>query len=129
VAEWYASVEDEARIETAKRLLGCVRKLEFFSASPREIQELQGTIGWLAHDVVGDLRRRVNDLERQLGGGLIGRTGLRAVDRTLIRATRKADFFVQQQLGRHAPGGWLGQYQAVRERLKRLLRSTPPSSP
>jgi hypothetical protein len=102
--------------------------MEFFSASPKELQKLHGTIHWLQQDVVANLRSRLNDLERQLAGGWIRRPGLHRVDRAIVRAMRKADLMVQQQLGRQADGRWLGQYHAARNRLKRLLRrpTQPP---
>jgi len=120
VDEWYHGV-DRGKIEVAQRLVACMRKLEFYAAHPAEIKTLQSTIGWLNHDVVGGLRSRIADLERQLG--LPGsRGGNGRLDRAAMRVARKVDLLIQQQLGRST---WLGQYQSVRGRLKRILRPAP----
>jgi glycosyltransferase involved in cell wall biosynthesis len=125
VEEWYHTVEDRRTVEAARRLIGCMRKLEFFAAHPAEVQTLQSTIGWLNQDVVGGLRTRIADLERQLG---LPRSGGRSrrIDRTAMRVARKMDLLIQQQLGRST---WLGQYQSVRGRLKRILRRPPGAPP
>ena len=121
VEEWYASVHDRERVDIAKRVIGCVRKLEFFSAQPAELEKMRGTLAWLSNDVVWNLRNRVADLERQLGRN--GRPGFLRLDRAAWRAARRADSFIQQQLS--GRGRLFDQYQSVRGGLKRLLR---PSS-
>ena len=124
VEEWYRGVEDRDKVEAAKRLIGLMRKLEFFSVQPAEVEKLRGTLHWLNNDVVGGLRTRVADLERQLGlGG--GRSRYFGLDRAVWRVARKTDLYIQQQLSRHE--GWLGHYQSVRTRLKQLVR--PSSGP
>ena len=96
-----------------------MRKLEFFSSHHAEIRKLEGTISWLNTDVVAGLKRRVADLERQLGlpGG---RLRLRRLDPAAYRVARKVDLLIQQQLSSRT--NLLDQYQAVRGRLKRLIR-------
>jgi GT2 family glycosyltransferase/glycosyltransferase involved in cell wall biosynthesis len=121
VDEWYGTVGDPAAHDTAKRLLGCVRKLEFFASNPVEIKRLEGTLGWLTHDVVGNLRRQIGDLEHRVSGG-------RLKLHRIVRVARKADFLVQKKLNDHAMDRWLNQYLSVRGRLKRLLVPPRPSS-
>jgi GT2 family glycosyltransferase/glycosyltransferase involved in cell wall biosynthesis len=125
VEEWYHGVEDREKVAAARRLIACMRKLEFFAAHPAEIKTLQSTIGWLNHDVVGGLRSRVADLERQLGLPSSRGQG-RSLDRAAMRVARRVDLLIQQQLGRST---WLGQYQSVRGRLKRILRPAPGTPP
>ena len=125
IEAWYGSVENRDTVDAAKRLMATMRKLEFFSAHHAEIRKLEGTISWLNTDVVAGLKRRVADLERQLGlpGG---RLRLRRLDPAAYRVARKVDLLIQQQLSGRT--NLLDQYQAVRGRLKRLIRpaqSTP----
>ena len=120
VQEWYKDVKNPATVEAAKRLIGCMRKLEFFANRPAEIKRLQETISWLDTSELGSLRNRIAELEGQLrmpGAG----SRLRRIDRTAWRVARKVDLIIQQQLGRR---GWLGHYQSFRHRLIRLM---PPS--
>jgi hypothetical protein len=118
VDEWYASVQDRERVDAAKRVIGCVRKLEFFSAQPTELERMRGTVAWLSNDVVWNLRNRVADLERQLGRN--GRLGFLRLDRAAWRAARRADSYIQQQLS--GRGRLFDQYQSMRGGLKRFLR-------
>ena len=60
------------------------------------MEKLQGTLDWLDHDVVGGLRTRVPDLERQLGLGGRALAILRAQSRRM-RVARKTDLYIQQQ--------------------------------
>jgi GT2 family glycosyltransferase/glycosyltransferase involved in cell wall biosynthesis len=116
---WYSSVTNPEAVAAAKRLIATMRKLEFFSTHQAEMRKLEGTISWLSTDIVGGLKQRVADLERQLGlpGG---RLRLRRLDPAAFRVARKVDLLIQQQLSGRT--NLLGQYQAVRGRLKRLLR-------
>jgi GT2 family glycosyltransferase/glycosyltransferase involved in cell wall biosynthesis len=123
VEEWYSGVEDRERIDAAKALIGCVRKLEFLSAQPAELEKLRGTLNWMSFHVVGGLRQRVTDLEQQLGLTSNGRTRFLGLKPTAWRMARKTDLFIQQQLSTHER--WLSQYQAMRVGLKRLIK--PPS--
>jgi glycosyltransferase involved in cell wall biosynthesis len=119
IEAWYGSVENRDTVDAAKRLMATMRKLEFFSTHQGEIRKLEGTISWLNTDVVAGLKRRVADLERQLGlpGG---RLRLRRLDPAAYRVARKVDLLIQQQLSGRT--NLLDQYQAVRGRLKRLIR-------
>ena len=116
---WYSSVTNPDAVAAAKRLIATMRKLEFFSTHQSEIRRLEGTISWLSTDVVGGLKRRIADLERPLGlrGG---RLRLRRLDPAAFRVAKKVDLLIQQQLSGRTT--LLDQYQAVRGRLKRLLR-------
>jgi GT2 family glycosyltransferase/glycosyltransferase involved in cell wall biosynthesis len=123
IEEWYASVDDPRTVECAKRLLACIRKLEFFAVNPKEVQRLKGTIGWLDQDVIGNLRSRIGSLEQQLAGKRFWST-LR-LERRILSLARRADWFLQNQLSQHASDPWLDTYRSVRGRLKRLLVPHP----
>ena len=81
-------VSDPDRVATAKRLIACVRKLEFFSAQPAEMENLRGAVAWLSHDVVANMQNRVADLERQLGRSN-GLAGFLRLDRTASARRKK----------------------------------------
>jgi hypothetical protein len=124
VEEWYAGVKNEATVDLAKRLTSCHRKLEFLSATPTELQKLKGTIQWLDGDVTANLRRRVGELEHQLGLRLSGHSPARRLRGRLLAVARRADVFVQQRLGRR--NRWLDPYMSVRGKLKRIVIGQQP---
>ena len=119
VEGWYAGVADRTTVDVAKQFFSCNRKLEFFSATPGEVQKLRGTIAWLDGDVAGGLKRRVRELENQLA--LNGYSRSNRLQRTLLGVAKRADFFMQQQLGSHGEGRWLDPYRSVRGKLKRFV--------
>jgi GT2 family glycosyltransferase/glycosyltransferase involved in cell wall biosynthesis len=120
VEEWYRGVHDRSRVDAARRLLSCSRKLEFFSVTPYELEKLKSTISWLDWEVAGDLKRRVLELEHQLSSGH-GRSSRQRLRRLLYTAAKRTDLFVQYQLGKRAEGRLLNPYQAAREKLKRFV--------
>jgi len=133
VHEWYAGVDDQVKVEAAKTLLGCMRKLDFMTANPSELARLRSGAHPLGGDVVGDLRARVVELERELGIGPLRRPGARDGGgrmRALLRKTilrrgvtarlRAADIYLQETLKRRG-GAQLAHYQRIRNRLRRLL--------
>ncbi|MEO8481497.1 MAG: glycosyltransferase [Acidobacteriota bacterium] len=149
VAEWYADVDDIRKVDLAKTLLACVRRLEFLAPNPDDFRRLSGTIDWLETDMVGNLELRVSDLEHQLASDAVpgspfteSRTALLQarvshieqqlstshggkLSTEVARLLRRADLSIQYRLGRHARGFLLPQYRAMRVRLRRFLPKPP----
>lgn len=147
VQEWYADVEDPRKIDQAKILLACVRRLEFLSPTPDAIRAMRGSVRWLEDHVIGDLEARISDLERRLADGQVpGSTLTRSATQlqvqlagieqelqaphgvpalAVLRFLRRADLSIQYRLGRHAGGFLLPQYRAMRVRLRRFLPRPP----
>jgi hypothetical protein len=121
VQEWYAGVADGRQIEAAKILLGLSRKLQFLSGSGEEFRRMQSTIQWLDREVAGGLRARVAALERELaayGHRLPSNGGVRG---RVVSTLRRADLFVQRQLGTRTSTQWLQRYRAARGHLRKIL--------
>jgi GT2 family glycosyltransferase/glycosyltransferase involved in cell wall biosynthesis len=124
VQEWYAAVQDREKVETAKTLLGCLRKLEFLGTDGTELRRLEPGVSWLSHEVRG-LKAQADALQNELGTSV--RSGARALvrrvflRRDVFRALQNADRRVQAALHRRQRLGWLAAYLRIRSRLKRLL--------
>jgi glycosyltransferase involved in cell wall biosynthesis len=124
VEEWYRAVGDREKVDTAKILLGCLRKLEFLGTDGTELRRLEPGLSWVSHEVKG-LTAQAAALENELGTRV--RPRARAFVRrmllrgTIVRALRDADRRLQATLHRRRRLGWLAAYQRIRTRLKRLL--------
>ena len=122
VQEWYASVQNREQVETAKTLLGCLRKLEFLGTDGADLLRLEPGLSWLGHEVRG-LKAQADELQSELGTSV--RSGARAFVRRVFlredvfRALQNADRRLQDTL--HRRRSWLAAYQRIRSRLKRLL--------
>jgi len=119
VEEWYSSVEDRRVVESAKRLIATVRKLEFLSATPAEVKKLRGTIAWLDQEVVADLKRRVGELTQQLGTTAPHQPTVR-LRHAIVQTLRRADLLIQRNL--RDRNRLLTRYQRARGRLAGMLR-------
>src|SRR5262249_28310165 len=120
VQEWYATVTDREKVEAAKILVGCLRKLEFLGTDGTELRRLEPGLSWVRHEVKG-FKAQAAALETALGTAVQpSRTLLSRVLRRsdVFGALREADQRLQVTLHRF---GWLPAYQRVRVRLKRLL--------
>jgi glycosyltransferase involved in cell wall biosynthesis len=134
VHEWYARVEDSRKLDAAKALLGCARKLDFLTSHPTELAKLKGGVAGLNTDVITDLRTRAIELERELGTAALRRPGIRdaaggrlksllrgaILGKTMFTRLWAVDRYVQEALKRRNSGR-LAQYQRMRNRLRRLL--------
>ena len=134
VHEWYAGVDDPDKIDAAKTLLGCMRKLDVLTANPSELARLRTSANPLGGEGAGDLRARVTELERELGIGRLARPGTsdaagggvksllrKAIFRRSVASRlRAADIYLQEALKRRG-GPQLAQYQRLRNSLRRML--------
>jgi GT2 family glycosyltransferase/glycosyltransferase involved in cell wall biosynthesis len=136
VEEWYAGVDDRAKVEAAKSLLGCLRKLDFLSANRRDLRRMGTSIAWLDPQA-GVLRAYARELTRQVGGpastrrlgGGASTRGSRLTSAERMagfrgrawRAMRAADLRLQRALREQARPGWFRAYLRVRSKLKELL--------
>jgi GT2 family glycosyltransferase/glycosyltransferase involved in cell wall biosynthesis len=124
VQEWYAMVEDRDKVESAKALLGCLRKLEFLGTDATALGRLVPGLSW-GRQEVRNLKAQAAALQSELGTPVP--SGARALVRRVLlrggvfRALRKADRRLQAALHRRQRLGWLAAYHRIRGRLKRLL--------
>jgi GT2 family glycosyltransferase/glycosyltransferase involved in cell wall biosynthesis len=124
VQEWYGTVEDRDMVETAKVLMGCLRKLEFLGTDGNKLGRLGSGLSWVNREVrglkaQGDALRHALDPAASHGArALLRRILLRA---GAFRALRDADQRLQAALLRRERTRWLTGYYRVRTRLKRLL--------
>jgi GT2 family glycosyltransferase/glycosyltransferase involved in cell wall biosynthesis len=124
VQEWYAAAQDREKVEIAKALLGCLRKLEFLGTDGTDLRRLEPGLSWLSHEVKG-LKAQADALQSELGTSV--RSGARALVRRVFlrgdvfRALQNADRRLQAALHRRQRLGWLAAYLRIRSRLKRLL--------
>jgi GT2 family glycosyltransferase/glycosyltransferase involved in cell wall biosynthesis len=135
VEEWYATVEDPAKVDAARCLLGCMKKLAYLGAHAGQLAQLGPKMPGLDPGLLGTLDAEAGNLERRLGARLPERRpaprGVRAGARGLLRRVvlggpafrllRSADLYLTGRVGDPDAPRWVTQYPRVRERIKRLL--------
>jgi GT2 family glycosyltransferase/glycosyltransferase involved in cell wall biosynthesis len=122
VAEWYAGVQDPARVRAAQTLAAILRKTEFLQASAeRTATYVQGNVPAAA--TLAGLNRPVTDGvspgqgNRRSAGERVRR--LIANPSILVRLVA-VDRFVEARLHAIRPS-WLANYRRVRGRIRRAL--------
>ncbi len=133
--EWFANVECAEQREAARRLAGCIRKLDFLAKHAVGVQTLPDAPA-TAGEIDG-LRAGLHALERESQrpwarpagprptGGLQGIVP-RSVRQRLAMPLRATDLAVQARL--HRRPRWLKTYLRVRNGLRRVVRGEPKPS-
>jgi GT2 family glycosyltransferase/glycosyltransferase involved in cell wall biosynthesis len=129
IHEWYATVDDPAKIVAAQSLASVLRKIEFLTLDAGHIG-LPGATAPLGGQVVASLRGRIEELDgarSRLRGQRFRRWPLKQGVRRLIAHANIlprlliADRFLQARLQASTHGNWLEYYRRVRSRIRSLL--------
>jgi GT2 family glycosyltransferase/glycosyltransferase involved in cell wall biosynthesis len=129
VQEWYATVDDPAKVRAAQSLATVLRKVEFLNLNADRLG-LEGTIAPLDAHVIASVGRQIEELT-----GATSRRGRPQPHRRPVRqALRRlatsasifprlltADRFLQAHLQGTTRQNWLQYYRRIRSRFRSLL--------
>jgi GT2 family glycosyltransferase/glycosyltransferase involved in cell wall biosynthesis len=131
VDEWFANVESAEKREAARRLVGCIRKLDFLA---RQADSMRTVSAVAKAGQIDELRAGLEALERDAQHPWVRPTAVRAAGRfhrivprtvrqRLAMPLRATDLAVQARL--HSRPRWLRTYLQMRNRLRRVVRGEP----
>ncbi len=130
LSEWYAQVDDPAKVQAAQTLASVMRKIEFLNLGGGQAVALQGTVGSFDSRAVASLSERIAEIPGLPAAGKSGSQLRQGVKQRLRRMTAipwmlslmlDVDRFVEARLQSTARPQWIANYRGLRSRIRRLL--------